>query len=72
MQRNKHHGNKPRGQSGSQDVDKMSRLVTLIFTACKMRGDSPSGNKASSETQEEVQGAIMRNINASSGRYQSI
>jgi hypothetical protein len=54
------------------EVDKMSRLVTLIFTACKMRGNSPSGNKASSEKQEEVQGAIMRTINASSGRYQGM
>lgn len=51
------------------EVDKMSRLVTVIFAACKMRGNSPSGNKASSEKQEEVQGASMRNINASSGRY---
>lgn len=50
------------------EVDKMSRLVTVLFAACKMRGNSPSGNKASSEEQEEVQGASMRYTNALSGR----
>lgn len=38
----------------------MSRLVTLIFTTCKVRGNSPSGNKASSEKQEEVQGGSYK------------